>query len=241
MLITTIVQLSYAYTIWKPENSIQEVTFTDESLQMYDNKDLYEFIRTELKWKNIIMLRLKKWGDVKRHIKDTYPFVKDLTIEKTWPSTVLANISFYQADLVFKNDNTQVAYSNKFLLETNDNNAITSGAIFIKLPSYFSGDHMAENATGYIALIWTEKIKNDMLTITQYLQVNEILFLIGAQKSIIDTENVRLTFDHKRNIEAQLEYYSTMQSLDPAFFYEIDLTTYPTVIIRKWEWGMPAL
>ena len=187
------------------------------------------------------MLRLKKWGDAKDNVKNTYPFVRDMSIEKTWPSTVIVNITFHQADLVFRNDNTQVAYSNKFLFETNDNNAITSWAIFIKLPPYFSWEKMQSGATGYIALIWTEKIKNDMLTITNRIPVSEILFLIGSQKSIVDSQNVRLTFDHKRSIEAQLEYFSTMQSLDNAYFYEIDLTTYPTVIIRRREWWMPAL
>lgn len=69
----------------------------------------------------------------------------------------------------------------------------------------------------------------------------DILFLIGSQKSIHTMDNIRATFDHKRSIEAQLEYLRTITNLDPSFFYEIDLTTYPTVIIKRIEEGFPEL
>ena len=43
-----------------------------------------------------------------------------------------------------------------------------------------------------------------------------------------------ITFDHKRSIAAQLEYLKTIQTaLTGDSGYEIDLATYPTVIIKK--------
>jgi len=59
LLITTIIQLTYTYTIGKSENIIQEIIITDESVQMYDNKEFYSFVRQELHGKNIVMLKAK--------------------------------------------------------------------------------------------------------------------------------------------------------------------------------------
>lgn len=82
LLITTIIKLIFAYTIGKQENIISEVLFTDESVQMYDDKDMYNTIRENLYGENIILLKLHNGGDAKNAITKSYPFIENLSLEK---------------------------------------------------------------------------------------------------------------------------------------------------------------
>ncbi len=233
LLITTIIKLIFAYTIGKQENIISEVLFTDESVQMYDDKDMYNTIRENLYGENIILLKLHNGGDAKNAITKSYPFIENLSLEKVWPGSILANIVFKTADLVFVNDTVRVAYTNDMLTPIREADSIASGAIEVTLPDYFSWEKIEQYATGYISLIGAEKLHQDLLQIVNVISPSNILFLIGSQKSIISTDNTEITFDHKRDIAQQLLYLETIQWLDTTTQYEINLTTYPKVIIKK--------
>lgn len=82
ILLCVIVRLIYGFTIGKSENIIREIVFTDEDLQMYDNKDIYTFIREQLYYKNAVVLKMKNGGEAKDIIVSKYPFIDDLTINK---------------------------------------------------------------------------------------------------------------------------------------------------------------
>ena len=186
-------------------------------------------------------MKLKDGGEAKDTIRKKYPVIRDLSLSKVSAGVVSVDVIYHPAELVLFNENIYVWYSNKSLYEIHVNDAISSGAIFAQLPDYFSGDQILQQATGFISLIGPEKIKNDFTMIHEVYPSEDILFLIGSQKSIHTMDNIRATFDHKRSIEAQLEYLRTITNLDPSFFYEIDLTTYPTVIIKRIEEGFPEL
>lgn len=234
-LIVTIAKLMFAYTIGKPENTIQEIIFSDESVQQYDDKDMYAFMRETLSDENIILLKIHQWWDPKQAIMNAYPFIKDFTIEKLAANKILVDVSFYSADLVFINDRVQIAYVHKYLIPIRSGDQISSGAIQIVLPEYFSGDEVGNNASSYISLIGLEKFKEDAQEIYTTLLPTQFLFLIGSQKSTIQAWSKTITFDHKRNIHEQIRYLQTIQWLDKDTPYDIDLTSYPKVIIKKKE------
>lgn len=158
-----------------------------------------------------------------------------MSVSKVEASKASVSLEFYGADMVMRNDALSIAYANKHLFSITVNDMIASGAIFIELPGYFSGDEIQQNTTGYISLLGPEKLKNDFTFIQRVLPLDHILFLAGAQKSIITSSNKKIVFDHKRNIKAQVEYLQQITPLDPALYYEIDLTTFPKVIIKKQE------
>lgn len=90
---------------------------------------------------------------------------------------MLSSVSFYPADLLFKNDSISVAYAHGTLFEVTESDSIYSGALVIRLPDYFSGGNIENNITGYLALILPEKLKNDFGMIKERLQIDHILYL----------------------------------------------------------------
>lgn len=223
----------FAYTIGKAENTIQEVIFSDESVQRYDDKDMYKFMRDSFAGENIILMKLHQWWDAKKEIIDAYPFIKDFSIEKIEANKILVDVSFYDADLIFVNDSIQIAYVHKHLIPIQGSDEIWSGAIQIILPDYFSWEKIETNPSSYLSLIWLEKFNEEAQRIYRSLSPTQFLFLIGSQKSIIQSQQRTITFDHKRNILEQIRYLQTIQWLDSNYTYEIDLTSYPKVIIKK--------
>lgn len=235
ILVVMIWRFTYNSTLGKPANIIHEIVFTDEDLQVYDNKELYTFIREQLVGRNVVSLKLKNGGSAKDIITNAYPFITDISLDKIADSKISVWLDFAPADLVFTNEAFSIGYANKSLFLVNDNNTIISGAIRIQLPAYFSGDVIQSDPKTYISLLWPEKFKIEFNLIWSRINMDNILLLAGTQKSLIISWNKRITFDHKRSIEAQLEYLSTIKGLDASFFYEIDLTVYPKAIIRKVE------
>lgn len=180
------------------------------------------------------MLRLKNTGKVRKAIQEAYPIVKDISFQKVSANTVSASLSFNSVDLLFTNEAVTIGYGNKRLFTVHQGDTIASGALTIRLPDYFSGDKIQAYTTGYVLLASPEKLKGDYHLIADALPIDDIFFVAGSQKSIISSANKSIVFDHKRSIAAQLEYLKTVaRTLSGDVVYEIDLATYPTVIIRK--------
>ncbi len=237
LLLVIITKLIYGYTIGKESNIIHEVVFTDADIQMYSNKEMYNTIRATLANKNMVMLKIKNGWRAKDAIRTTYPFIADMNIAKVEDNKISVSLTFDSAELVMRNDALSIAYTNKHLFAVTDNDMISSGAIFIELPAYFSGTEIEQNTTWYLSLLGPEKLKSDFTTIQRTLTLDHILFLAGTQKSIIISWNKKIVFDHKRSIKTQMEYLKTITPLDPALYYEIDLTTFPKIVIKKQTQG----
>lgn len=233
-LLAIILQFAYIYTIGRPTNIISEVIFTDENIATYNHRDMYLEAREKFMGKNIIILKAKGNRRIKNDLEDTYHMIKDVSFSKTWPGKITVSLEFYPAQLLFKNSSLSIAYTNQTLFPTLESDTLNSGALVIRLPDYFSGEDIITNSTWYLALMWPEKLKDDFTLITNTMAISDILYLPWAQKSIIISENKKMTFDHKRSIQEQLQYLATiLWSIDNNFYYEIDLTTFPRVIIKK--------
>lgn len=234
ILIGIIVHFSYVFTIGKPSNIVSEVVFTDEDLQSYNDPTIYKSIRQKFLWENIILLKMYRLGSVVENVKASYPFIKDIVVSKAWPGKISLSINFFTADLLFQNKEISIAYTNKTLFPVQDSDTILSGAVTVHLPDYFWWDTIKSNIKDYLSLMIPEKLKEDFTIIQNNVPIENNIYLPGAQKSIIISGNKKLTFDHKRSIETQIQYLQKLQSwIDKNMYYEIDLTTFPKIIIKK--------
>lgn len=120
LLVFVIIHLVYAYTIGKPENTIQNVVFSEEVKATYKETALYGLIEQQVQGRNIVMLRLKNTGKVRRAVQEIYPIVKDVSFQKVSANTVSASVSFYPVDLIFANEAVTIGYSNKFLFSIHE-------------------------------------------------------------------------------------------------------------------------
>lgn len=184
------------------------------------------------------MTKLYKLWSIEDKIKNVYPFVYDISLTKTSPSTVSVDIKFRKTELLFQNSgsNLQIAYTNETLFPITPLDTISSGALVVQVPDYFGSENRQENATGYLSLMWPERLKIELKTIEKNIPLDNIIFLPGAQKSIIISWTKRIIFDHKRSIQAQLDYLHTMETHGISGYYDIDLTTFPKIIVKKLSW-----
>ncbi|MBP6910921.1 hypothetical protein KBC03_05020 [Patescibacteria group bacterium] len=70
-----------------------------------------------------------------------------MNIAKVEDNKISVSLTFDSAELVMRNDALSIAYTNKHLFAVTDNDMISSGAIFIELPAYFSGTEIEQNTT----------------------------------------------------------------------------------------------
>lgn len=77
-----IIKLSF----FKPEHTISQVKFSEDTIATYNDIELFNLISSEVKWKNYYMLSRDKWAILSK-IQKEFPFVGDIHFQLEAPST----------------------------------------------------------------------------------------------------------------------------------------------------------
>lgn len=125
-------------TFFKKENYIQNISYSEESVNMFDDPNLYSAISKSLKWENYyIVAKLKRKAFVQK-IKSEFPMVKNIKILKTGPYSAGVVVDFYTPDIIIKLWDRKFAVMWNYNFEIYSWNMIWNDIFYAELPQYAS-------------------------------------------------------------------------------------------------------
>ena len=89
-------------TVFAEKYVIQNVTYADESVKLYDEPYLYKAIGDELKGNNYHMQKVFRKNQVLKVIHDEYPMVSKVYFSYTVPNEVIVQVVFFEPDILIK-------------------------------------------------------------------------------------------------------------------------------------------
>jgi len=89
-------------TIFKPENYIEQITYSKASVDNYDDPYLYKKISDLIKYENYFVVSKFRKSDIINQIKSEFPLVKDLEIIQPAKFTASVRVDFYEPDIVVR-------------------------------------------------------------------------------------------------------------------------------------------
>jgi hypothetical protein len=89
-------------TVFKPENSIEQIRYSKTSVEDYDNPYLYKKISELIKYENYHVVSKFRKQDILHTIQAEFPLVKYIEIIQSDKYTASVKLEFYIPDIVIK-------------------------------------------------------------------------------------------------------------------------------------------
>ncbi len=129
MLSTTLLSSTYR---------IQEVRFSPESINVYDNPAMYNHIRDELHNKNYYRIKRQERDTIRQNFLKIFPIVRDISLEQSVPQRVYITLDFYEPTLVFRSPAGNTAAFDNSLFPLTSGNTLGNTTLTIDIPRYTS-------------------------------------------------------------------------------------------------------
>ena len=126
-------------TFFKKENYIQNISYSKESVDAFNDPYLYSEISKSLKWENYYVVSKLKRKSFLNKIKSEFPMVKNMKIVKSAPYSVAIWIDFYEPDIIIKLWDRRFAIMWNYNFEIFSGNTIWEDVFYAELPQYASG------------------------------------------------------------------------------------------------------
>lgn len=224
---------------FKAEFTIKNVKRSEQTLQTYEDIDLFNIITREVKGNNYYMLKnFKKW-DILDLVKESYPFVKSMDFQIETGNTLGINLNFI--DPLFKiklgEQEFWIWWEELFF-------AIQSGmnlgmeSFTIDTPQYLTG---TATLSGFFHQISLKDFSNIVPIIQENItNMNRFVYLAGSTRLAIFTNNEQVlyfNFQWPESLNEQLQKYHNLQQYYENFnkLASIDLWSLDEtrVIVRK--------
>ena len=89
-------------TLLRPENYIQNISYWQYSVDMYDNPELYKQIWDLIRWENYFVVSKLKKRDILSQIQSGFVMVKGITITQPQKYWAAVQFEFYEPDILVK-------------------------------------------------------------------------------------------------------------------------------------------
>lgn len=196
-------------TIFKAENSIEQITYSKSSVDAYDNPYLYKRISELIKHENYyVVAKLRKWK-IENTIKSEFPLVKDIKIIQPKKYTASVKIEFYTPDIIIRLWQKKFGVIWDYSFEIFSGNNIDQNIFFVELPQY---------TTWIDSLAWLfyeipeDKFIYDMDVIAQWFpNYKRIVYLPWSSRTVVFiTDNKRVYLNNKNSLTGQIENYNLL-------------------------------
>ena len=108
-------------TFFKKENYIQNLSYSKDSVECFNDPNLYSVISKNIKWENFYIVAKLKRKALLQKIQVDFPMVENIKISKIWPYSAAVQIYFYEPEIVIK------LWDRRFAVMWNYNFEIFSG------------------------------------------------------------------------------------------------------------------
>lgn len=223
------------HTVFRDENYIKKVYYSQTSVDTYDDPYLYSTISKLIKDENFYVVSKFKRKTILHNLKQEFPIVKNIKIIQPEKFSASVQIIFYDLDMVLK------LWDRKFWIlwyydfEIFSGNTIWDGVFTIELPQYLSG---TESVRWLFVEISPEKLMYDIDVISQWFSgYNRIVYLPWSSMTVVFVWEKRIYLNNKNSLTGQIDnynllmkYYNEANSLKIIDLWSLE---WDKIIVRK--------
>lgn len=216
-------------TFFKKENYIQNISYSKESVENYNDPYLYSEISKSLKWENYYVVSKLKRKLFLNKIKTSFPMVKNMKIVKSGPYSVAVWIDFYEPEIVIKLWDRRFAVMWDYNYEIFSGNSIWDDIFYAELPQY---------ASWIDSLYWLfHEISQDQFIHDMYFfaeafpDYDRIVYLPWSFMTVIILKSgLRIYVNNQNSLIWQVENYNLIKQ------YYKDFDSLKTIDLWSLQW-----
>ena len=216
-------------TFFKKENYIQNISYSKESVDAFNDPYLYSEISKSLKWENYYVVSKLKRKSFLNKIKSEFPMVKNMKIVKSAPYSVAIWIDFYEPDIIIKLWDRRFAIMWNYNFEIFSGNTIWEDVFYAELPQYASG---IDSLYWLFHEISQNQFIHDMHFFAEaFPDYDRIVYLPWSSMTVIILKSwLRIYVNNQNSLEWQIENYNLIKQ------YYKDFNSLRTIDLGSLQW-----
>lgn len=216
-------------TFFKKENYIQNISYSKESVDAFNDPYLYSEISKSLKWENYYVVSKLKRKSFLNKIKSEFPMVKNMKIVKSAPYSVAIWIDFYEPDIIIKLWDRRFAIMWNYNFEIFSGNTIWEDVFYAELPQYASG---IDSLYWLFHEISQNQFIHDMHFFAEaFPDYDRIVYLPWSSMTVIILKSwLRIYVNNQNSLEWQIENYNLIKQ------YYKDFDSLRTIDLGSLQW-----
>jgi len=216
-------------TFFKKENYIQNISYSKESVDDFNDPYLYSEISKSLKWENYYVVSKLKRKSFLNKIKSEFPMVKNMKIVKSGPYSVAIWIDFYEPDIIIKLWDRRFAIMWNYNFEIFSGNTIWEDVFYAELPQYASG---IDSLYWLFHEISQNQFIHDMHFFAEaFPDYDRIVYLPWSSMTVIILKSwLRIYVNNQNSLEWQVENYNLIKQ------YYKDFNSLRTIDLGSLQW-----
>ena len=195
--------ICYNIYIDTPEKTVKETLFSKEHIEYLVLDDVLEYTKSIFSGQNTLELKYFTFDSLKEDLLSKYYFLKDVSFQEQWASTVYVNFSLKKPIFVFSGvveDYIVYNKENYFSLEK-------WNALFL---SWNNIVNLAEFATWDIQWVFyktsPETINEFIIGIREFIDIDaDFTYIPWGEKLMIIIDNKKIYFDLQKSLDLQIE------------------------------------
>lgn len=203
-------------TFFRDENYLQNLSYSKESVEEYNDPYLYKAIWSGLKWENIYIIS-KFWkSKILNQLQDEFPMVKNIKIVKSGPYSASVRLDFYEPEIVIKLWDRRFAILWNNIFELYSWNTLWNDVFFAELPQYLS---WIDSLYWIFHEISQEKFIHDMNFFAEsFPTYKRIVYLPWSSMTAIflDTDQ-RIYINNQNPLQEQIDNFYMIKEFYPDF------------------------
>lgn len=216
-------------TFFKKENYIQNISYSKESIEKFDDPYLYSEVSKSLKGENFYVVSKLKRKSFLKKIKSKFPMVRNLKIVKSGPYSIAIWFDFYEPDMIIKLGDRRFAIMWDYNYEIYSGNTIWDGVFYAELPKYASG---IDSLYWLFHEISQEQFIHDMTLFAQsFPNYERIVYLPWSFMTVVILDSwQRIYINNQNSLTWQIENYNLIRQ------YYNDFNSLRTIDLWSLQW-----
>lgn len=204
-------------TFFKKENYIQNLSYSKESVDKFNDPTLYSAISKTLKWENYYIVWKLKRKAILKSIQDEFPVVKNMKVVKSEPYSAAVWIDFYEPDIVIKLWDRRFAVMWNYSYEIFSGNTIWDDAFYAELPQYTS---WIDSLYWLFHEISQNQFIHDMYFFAEaFPDYDRIVYLPGSSMTVVILKSgLRIYVNNQNSLTWQIENYNLIKQYYKDFY-----------------------
>ena len=197
-------------TIFKKENYIQNLSYSKESVEKFNDPNLYSAISKSLKEENYYIVWKLKRKAILKTIQSEFPIVKNIKIVKSEPYSAAVWIDFYEPDIVIKLWDRHFAVMWDYNYEIFSGNTIWDNVFYAELPQYVS---WIDSLYWLFHEISQEQFIHDMHFFAEsFPYYDRIVYLPGSSMTVVILKSwLRIYINNQNSLTWQIENFNIIK------------------------------
>lgn len=216
-------------TFFKKENYIQNLSYSKESVDKFNDPTLYSAISKTLKWENYYIVWKLKRKAILKSIQNEFPVVRNMKVVKSEPYSAAVWIDFYEPDIVIKlwDRRFAVMWDNSY--EIFSGNTIWNDVFYAELPQYTS---WIDSLYWLFHEISQNQFIHDMHFFAEaFPDYDRIVYLPGSSMTVVILKSgLRIYVNNQNSLTWQIENYNLIKQ------YYKDFYSLKTIDLWSLQW-----